>query len=243
MGRKREKTLWTSGIEEWDDFLEAGSIKGISKRRKSVLDEQLEQATTFLDARQTHYFSKCLPSNEHWRLFGEFKNDTAYLDIETDARPPYPSITVVGIHRNGRTTTLVRGEDLDAEAVKDALDGCKLLVTFNGASYDLPIIQYHFPFALPRVPHFDLRHTCRRVGMTGGLKKIERGMGMRRAREVEYITGEDAVYLWRVWERKQSANALKMLKRYNTEDTENLRPIAEYVYDTLRSNLLKDIEM
>ena len=40
------------------------------------------------------------------------------------------------------------------------------------------------------------------------------------------------------WERSGSKNALKLLKRYNEEDTVNLEPIAEHVYRTLRDRIV-----
>jgi uncharacterized protein YprB with RNaseH-like and TPR domain len=67
---------------------------------------------------------------------------------------------------------------------------------------------------------------------------VEKQMGIARAREVEYMTGEEAVYLWRAWERSGRENALRMLKRYNEEDTVNLEPIAEHVYTTLQERTL-----
>ncbi len=80
------------------------------------------------------------------------------------------------------------------------------------------------------------------IGLTGGLKQVEKTLGIQRCREVEYMTGEEAVYLWRIWERKGRPNALKLLKRYNTEDTENLKPLADHAYRTLSGRLLGDLE-
>jgi uncharacterized protein YprB with RNaseH-like and TPR domain len=237
VGKGKEKNLWKSGVRDWDEFRSERKVKGISAERKESMDRSLDQADAFLDRGLTDYFSRILPTVEHWRLYDRFRRETAFLDIETDGRSSYANVTVVGIHREGGTVTLVRGQDLDAASLSKALEGVKLLVTFNGSSFDLPILGYHFPLAVPRVPHFDLRHACRRVGLTGGLKSVEKQMGMCRAREVEYVTGEEAVYLWRAWERSGSKNALKLLKRYNEEDTVNLRPIAEKVYGTLKGHI------
>jgi uncharacterized protein YprB with RNaseH-like and TPR domain len=238
IGKGKERALWKSGVVDWDEFMARPKVAGISKDRKAKMDEHLERAERFLESRRTDYFCRILPTTEHWRLYERFKDQAAYLDIETDGRSSYANVTVVGIHRCGRTTTLVRGQDLDADHIRKALDGVSMLVTFNGSSFDLPILEYHYPFTVPKVPHYDLRHACRRAGYVGGLKSVEKQMGMCRAREVEYVTGEEAVYLWRVWERAGRENALKLLKQYNTEDTVNLEPIAERIYDRLKSSTL-----
>jgi len=166
-------------------------------------------------------------------LYDESKGQAACLDIETDGLGAGARVTVVGIYRDGRSTILVRGQDLTRENLAASLRGAQLLITFNGSSFDLPMLEREFPFLIPRVPHFDLRHGCARVGYHGGLKSIEKQMGMRRGQELEYVTGEQAVYLWYAWERRGNVNALNLLKRYNEEDTKNLAPIAEKINQML----------
>ena len=233
IGPGTERTLWRRGVSDWSDFLGRERLEGFSAKRKVGLDEQLHQAIHFFERRETAYFRSALPTREHWRLFDCVREGTAYLDIETDGLGPGAVTTVVGVHRNGRTLTLVRGIDLTSENLAKALEGTKLLVTFNGASFDVPILEREFPFTMPQVPHFDLRHGCARIGLTGGLKAIERRIGIARAEEVEYVTGEQAVYLWHLWERKGKENALRLLCQYNEEDTRNLEIIAPMVYEKL----------
>ena len=165
------------------------------------------------------------------------ESNVTYLDIETDGLRHDSKVTVVGVHRNGKTRTLVSGIDLDSDSLGRALEGTKLLVTFNGRSFDIPLLDFNFPFVVPRVPHFDLRHGCARIGLRGGLKKVERDVGIGRPKEVDYVTGEEAAYLWKLWERKGNQNALNLLRRYNEEDTRNLEPLARYAYERLRSRL------
>ncbi len=238
IGSRTERLLWMKGVTNWDDFLSTRSIHGFSTRRKERLDGLIEEAARFLEGGQTQYFTRILPGREHWRLFNDVEKDVAYVDIETDGLRLDSQVTVIGIHRDGRTRTLVHGEDLTSQSLASELRDVKMLVTFNGGSFDLPIIQYHFPFAVPQVPHMDLRHACRRIGLNGGLKHIERSIGIRRPMEIEYVTGEEAVYLWNLWHNKGKRNALNLLKRYNEEDTRNLETIARHTCNVLERMVL-----
>jgi uncharacterized protein YprB with RNaseH-like and TPR domain len=242
VGGRTERSLWQRGIWDWNDFMAAGAIPGISPERKGLLDGRLEEADRFLSSKETGYFSRMLPAREHWRLYDRLRDDAAFLDIETDGLGPRAVVTVVGVYRGGRSTTLVRGLDLTAQSLVDALQGCRILITFNGSSFDLPMLEREFPFTMPRVPHYDLRHACARVGLKGGLKSIERQLGMARDREVEFVTGEQAVYLWHAWTRRGSKRALEVLRLYNEADTQNMAPIADLVYNRLRAATLAPAE-
>jgi len=238
IGQVKERRLWGSGVLSWEEFSTRDRLDGISECRKQMMDRELEKAMEFWERGSTEYFTRLLPSGHHWRMYRRLKEGTSYLDIETDGLGPSAVITMVSVHRGGDTTTLTRGMDLDAKNLREALLGTKMMVTFNGSSFDLPMIEREFPFAVPKVPHFDLRHACPKVGLRGGLKQVEIMLGYRRPQEVEYVTGEEAVYLWHLWQRKGNENALKLLRRYNQEDTRNLEPLAEVVYGRLEEGLL-----
>ncbi len=233
IGGATERRLWREGVLDWDCFQGSASIGGISSKRKEKLDKHLATASEFLDRGETSYFSRLLPSREHWRLLKAAGRDVAFLDIETDGLGQGAITTVVGVHKDGEDVTLVRGRDLSAEGITRALEGAKLIITYNGSTFDLPMIEREFPFAVPRVPHFDLRHGCSRLGYVGGLKSVERQLGISRDKDLEYMTGEQAVWLWHAWERRGSENALRTLLRYNMEDVKNLKPISRIVYDGL----------
>ena len=62
----------------------------------------------------------------------------AYLDIETAFAG---SISVIGIYRPDRGTIQLVGGGVRDVPLYDALDGIQTVVTFNGTSFDLPIIR------------------------------------------------------------------------------------------------------
>lgn len=234
IGRTGEARLWRSGILTWEDFMECERIPRISPEKKLSVDGELRRARTALDSGDACFFASALPSAEHWRCLGEYGPRAVYLDIETTGLSIYSPITMVGISDGKKVHTLVRGANLGTENLKAILAGAGAIVTFNGASFDIPIIERQFPGAVPPVPHVDLRHALRRMGHTGGLKAIEREFGLERDKRVAYMTGQEAVYLWRLWERQGSRNALDLLTEYNAADCLSLAVLARRAYRDLR---------
>jgi len=67
-------------------------------------------------------------------------------------------------------------------------------------------------------------YTCKKIGLSGGLKQVEQDIGIERDRPD--ISGRDAVRLWREHEQGRDG-ALETLVSYNREDTVNLKELAE----------------
>ena len=86
--------------------------------------------------------------------------------------------------------------------------------------------------------HIDLRFALRRLGYRGGLKSIERQLGIRRPDEVAGIDGFEAVRLWYRYLRGDG-KALDTLVSYNRQDVENMRPLMELAYEKLRAETLR----
>ncbi|HEX9907607.1 MAG TPA: ribonuclease H-like domain-containing protein [Thermoplasmata archaeon] len=234
VGPQRERTFWKSGVTTWAEFLDAPRIRGISESRKNEMDLELRMASDRLRVHDSSYFAGALPSREQWRTLGDFAGDILHLDIETTGLSLRAPVTVVGVFDGKRMHSLVRGQNLTRSNLQAILSSAGVIVTYNGSTFDIPVLESQFPGVIPRVPHVDLRYPLRRLGFVGGLKKIERELGVERDRRVEYMTGEDAVYLWRLWEREGKVNALELLKEYNGEDCRNLKSLASHVYKNLR---------
>lgn len=234
IGRVREGMLWREGILSWEDFVERRRLRGISEEKKQRMDIQLISAGERLKRRDSSYFDARLTSADKWRCFGEFSGSAVYLDIETTGISIGSPITVVGVYEGSRQHLLVRGQNLSRCNLEGLLSAASMIVTYNGSGFDLPVIEAQFPGVVPRVPHVDLRHPLRRLGLVGGLKSIERELGIVRDERVEYMTGEDAAYLWKLWEKHGNRNALSLLLEYNSEDCRNLRPLMTYAYTRLK---------
>jgi len=233
VGPGKERTIWKDGVLDWSQFLDRSSVKGIADSKKKMADTIIEECHDFLREKRIVDLSARMPRKEHWRLYEEAREDVAYLDIETDGLSRDSLVTVVSVHRTHGTTTLVHGQGLNAESLETALDGATMLVTFNGSCFDVPVLHQSFPSLNFEIPHFDLRFGCRRIGLTGGLKKIETMTGLCRDEELASVDGEEAVRLWKTWKRTGDQKSLRTLIEYNRADTINLVALADLVYPVL----------
>jgi hypothetical protein len=142
----------------------------------------------------------------------------AYLDIETCASG---QVTVVGIYREDRGFCQLVGGQITDVAVWEALEGVDTLCTYNGDRFDLPILERQTRLELrSRFRSLDLLRECRRVGLKGGLKRMEERFGIARA--TRGMDGWDALRLWGRYETQGDQEALRLLLEYNREDVMNL---------------------
>ena len=236
VGKEGEKNIWGQGIDNWDLFLKTDKIKGLSKPTKLYYDRQLIRARSSLYNFNSSYFIDKLPQSEMWRLYEFFKDEAVFLDIETSGIGRYDTITVIGLFDGVNTKTMIRSINLDYNYLRRELRKYKIIVTYNGAAFDLPFIKKRHPGILPDIPHFDLKSACDRVGLTGGLKEIEKKMGIKRNQIIEKMHGGDAATLWRMHRATGDEYYLRLLVEYNEEDVINLKTIAEYVVQKLKEN-------
>lgn len=220
----KEQQLWQQ-VPDWNAFLNTSSLQGVGAKKKFMHNLQIRKAQKALQSQDSYDLAKLFPRREHWRLYQQFRNEAVFLDIETSQA--YGNIVVIGLYDGENVKQLVKGFNLDKALLTQELKNYKVLVTFNGASFDLPVIQRFFRDIVPAIPHIDLRGVCTRLGWSGGLKQIEKKQGLTRPGEVKGLSGIDAVFLWDKFMVTQNRSYLDRLLLYNEQDIVNLKPLAE----------------
>jgi len=234
VGLRREAHFWRQGVETWDDFLAAQGLPGLSRDRLTDLQQYLRESVAH--AADPAYFAPRLPPQEHWRLFRACRPRVGYLDIETTGIYwPGLLVTVVGLYDGTGLHQFVLGYNL--QEFPRVLKNFDLLVTFNGAQFDLPVLRAYFrQLRLPPL-HVDLRFLLARLGYKGGLKKIEPRFGIQRPEEVDGLDGYMAVILWQRYQRGDRTS-LDLLLKYNREDVINLEVLMQRAFEMQRERLL-----
>ncbi len=227
LGIKSEQRIWSSGIHSWEDLLR-GNLRCFSLKRADTLKQSIEQSLEHLSRRNPKYFGDLLPSNQFWRFFPEFRESTAYLDIETTGLDSWSNqITTIALYDGKAVFTYVQGRNLD-QFPRD-LQKYKVLVTYNGRCFDIPFIESYFGIEVDQV-HIDLRYLLRSLDYTGGLKGCERKAGIDRE-ELDGLDGYSAVLLWNDYRRNRNPKALETLLAYNIQDVINLEILMVLSYN------------
>ena len=155
---------------------------------------------------------------------------SAYLDIETTSLSPSDGeLTVVGLYRDGgKAESFIQlvGEDISATKLLDVLEEVQILYTYNGSRFDLPYIEAKLGVDLTKqCSHHDLMYDCWQRNLYGGLKEVERQLGI--ARRSAGIDGRMAVRLWLNYKFYDDEKALLTLLGYNREDVLNLKTLRQ----------------
>ena len=168
------------------------------------------------------------------------QNDVeAYLDIETTGLSFTDCmVTVIGMYIcNGEDARVVQlvGRDITSDSILEALEGVRMLHTYNGSRFDLPFIYDCIGIDLNRIlPHRDLMYDCWRNNLYGGLKAVERQLGIER--RLKDMNGWEAVKLWWKYVESFDLDALNKLLEYNKEDVVNLNILKAKLLNTGKTN-------
>ena len=154
----------------------------------------------------------------------------AYIDIETTGLSRHSAeLTVVGIalEKGGQCRVIQLLEaGLSESRLLEALRGVEEIYSYNGSRFDLPFIQARLGVDL-RVcfKHTDLMYDCWRNKLKGGLKAVERQLGIERC--LKGVDGFMAVKLWYEYVNNHDRRALATLLEYNREDVVNLQTLRQ----------------
>ncbi len=140
IGEASEKKLWTAGLDSWDACSALDEIR-LSEKKKESVKKYINESERKLQEGNAKFFAHLLPPNSHWRLFPEFRNAIAYLDIETTGLETWDNtITTIALYDGKSISYYVQGENLE-EFERD-IDKYQAIVTYNGKCFDVPFIEW-----------------------------------------------------------------------------------------------------
>ena len=145
IGLKTERSLWQNGIHSWEFFHDEHGwmLTPFGPRKYEALRSRLEVCRERLCALDPAYFAGALAPQHLWRLFADFRQCAAFLDIETTGLGgPYDHITTAALYDGREVFYYVHGDNLDSFALD--LRKYKILITYNGSCFDLPFIRNYF---------------------------------------------------------------------------------------------------
>jgi uncharacterized protein YprB with RNaseH-like and TPR domain len=154
----------------------------------------------------------------------------AYIDIETTGLSRHCcDLTIIGIGlERGRKVEVIQliENDLYEKKLLKALKGIDEIYSYNGRRFDLPFIKAKLGIDLAGlVRHTDLMYNCWKKDLKGGLKRVERILGINR--KLQGVDGYMAVQLWWKYVNHNDKRALQTLLDYNKEDVVNLKVLRQ----------------
>jgi len=226
IGPATEKKIWESNILSWTDEKNFSSL-GLSESKIEEIKKFTQKSAQHLKDNHPGFFEALLPSNQHFRLFPEFRHSCVYLDIETTGLDTSSEITTIALYDGKNIKYFVQGKNL-SEFTKE-IEKYKVLITYNGRSFDIPFIEDYFTIKLPH-SQIDLRYVLSSLGLKGGLKKCEKAMGIDRE-DLDGVDGYFAILLWNEYTQNNNQKALETLLAYNIEDVINLETLMIKAYN------------
>ena len=228
VGAKTEAGFWEKGVTSWN-AIGTASFDAVSPRYRQAIFTSAEEGLDAMARGDSRWFASRLPSRLHWRMFREFRSRMLYLDIETTGSDSRDSVTTIATWDGATIRTYVRGRNLD-RFPKD-LSRDAVLVTYSGKSFDVPVLERTFGIRMDHA-HLDLRYILGGLGLKGGLKGVERQLGIVRA-ESDGLDGMSAVHLWNRYRKTGEPEVLETLLAYNIEDTVILEKLAVIAWNRL----------
>lgn len=228
IGLTTEKKFWTNGVRTMDEFIRSPPVF-LSPSRQQTIGKHIHMSMEKIQNGDASYFCKNLPTAEQWRLFKDYQDSTAYIDIETTGLGDYGDIiTTIALYDGREIKHYINGKNLD-EFKKDIME-YKVVVTYNGKTFDVPFIEKYLGISIEHA-HLDLRYILKGLGYSGGLKSCEQQLGIGRAGCLEDVDGFFAVLLWNDYKEKRRSKSLETLLAYNIQDVLSLEYLMIEAYN------------
>lgn len=227
---KQEESYWKNGIVSIEDLISS------SERQLSFLPSALEREVAYLMNDAGHnvdkiasIFEKKSGKKDFYRIAYSVPEYILFLDIETTGLSSvYHYITMVGWMMNGKYGCWIAGTD--PTEMKEVCHKAKMIVTFNGARFDVKFLNNAFPdLNIEDKPNLDLMHFCKRFGFVHGQKKIEKELQFNRPKDVQDCNGKEAIALWYKFIFGED-NALDLLIEYNFYDISGMTYILDKIF-------------
>lgn len=189
-------------------------------------DQLRDSFIEFKISRESHlvdWFVSHLPVGHRVRAIKAFQEESLFCDIETTGVCSSSKITCISSFFNGKLETFWQGHNLNE--FLHVWQKAKILVTFNGKRFDVPMICKHFNLSSPP-PQVDLMYEASHYGLRGGLKNIERLLGYKREC-LDCTNGKDAIVLWDSYCKTGNDRVLNQLIRYNQQDVQSLVALSQ----------------
>lgn len=231
IGKAAEEHIWRSDIYTWEEFLEKHKALILTEHKKKQIHSHILKSIEAYEKKDFDFFAT-IPNNQHWRAYKELKNRCCFLDIETTGLDKHnDEITLIGMHDGKKSRIFIKGKNMDK--FEKEIGKYDLIVTFNGRCFDVPFIKSKFPDINLDKFHVDLRFALRELGYSGGLKRIEKELGIKRDDDLQEVDGFEAVRLWYKYKRGDK-EALELLLKYNQADIENLKTLMDFAFEKLK---------
>lgn len=229
IGPHRLRRLQQAGVQDWRILLEDPKVAGLGAVGQARLREAVESCEQAVQCDDIAFLVDRFKQQDRWRILGTFFARATFFDIETSGLDRDSDVTLVSCLHRDRLYSFLRGQSLDR--FLEVLDDVDLLVSFNGTSFDVPRIEDAFHIPACPCPHLDLRWLCYHASMSGGLKAIETEIGIERPADLRSIDGEQACWLWGMWEQDGDAKARHVLERYCGADVLTLKLVAAHLLE------------
>jgi uncharacterized protein YprB with RNaseH-like and TPR domain len=107
IGEKTERRLWAAGLTSWAAPFERG-LGGF----RPVWEEHVRESLSRYAGRDLDYFAERLPGGCQWRIYHDFRDSCAFIDIETTGLGPSAEITTAALFDGREIRWYVSGQNL-----------------------------------------------------------------------------------------------------------------------------------